>query len=64
MSEACVAQWLEQSADNRKTWTQIPSQSKASLFHRKFLNSLDLNNNYIQYYYSIVILILYNYIYY
>ena len=28
MSEACEAQWLEQSTSNRKTWDRIPAQSK------------------------------------
>ena len=37
MSDACVAQWLEQSTDNRKTWARIPAQSKASFFPQKDL---------------------------
>ena len=35
MSDACVAQWLEQSTGNRKTWARIPAQSKASFFPQK-----------------------------
>ena len=35
MSDACVAQWLEQSTGNRKTWAPIPVQSKASIFAQK-----------------------------
>ena len=35
MSDTCVAQWLEQSTGNRKTWARILAQSKASFFHRK-----------------------------
>ena len=45
LSDACVAQWLEQSTGNRKTWARIPAQSKASFFHRKISNSLNLNIN-------------------
>ena len=44
MSDACVAQWSEQSTDSRKTWARIPAQSKASFFHRnifKFLKYFD-----------------------
>ena len=35
MSDACVAQWSEQSTGNRKTWARIPVQSKASFFPQK-----------------------------
>ena len=35
MSEASVAQWLDQSTGNRKTWARIPAQSKASFFPQK-----------------------------
>ena len=35
MSDACVAQWLEQSTGNRKTRARIPAQSKASFFPQK-----------------------------
>ena len=35
MSEPVLLNWLEQSTGNRKTWTQIPEQSKASLFPEK-----------------------------
>ena len=42
MSDAYVAQWLEQSTGNRKTWARIPAQSKASFFHRKISNSSNL----------------------
>ena len=43
VSDACVAQWLEQSTGNRKTWGRIPAQSIASFFPQKDLNSLNLN---------------------
>ena len=39
--DACVAQWLEQSTGNRKTWARVPAQSKTSFFPQKdfkFLN--------------------------
>ena len=44
ISDACVAQWLEQLTGNRKTCARIPAQSKASFFHRKITNSLNLNS--------------------
>ena len=46
MSDACVAQWLEQSIDNRMTWARIPAQSKASFFStERFSNSLNIKLN-------------------
>ena len=35
MSDACVAQWSDQSSGNRKTWARIPAQSKVSFFPQK-----------------------------
>ena len=47
MSDACVAQWLEQSTGNRKTWARIPAQSKASFSTERFSNSLNIFQNVI-----------------
>ena len=47
MSDACVAQWLEQSTSNRNTWVRIPAQSKASFFPQKDFKFLNLNLNLI-----------------
>ena len=49
MSDACVAQWLQQSTGNRKTWTRIPAQSKASFFHRKIFKFFEYYNYYYIY---------------
>ena len=46
MSDACVAQWLEQSTGNRKTWTRIPAQSKASFLPRKDFQTSLIYNDY------------------
>ena len=43
MSDACVAQRLDQSTGNRKTWARVPAHSKVSFRHRKISNSLNLN---------------------
>ena len=40
LSDACVAQWLEQSTGNRKTWARIPVQSKSSFFLQKYFQIL------------------------
>ena len=48
MSDACVVQWSEQSADNRKTWARSQRSRKRLFFHRKifkffkYLNSFAL----------------------
>ena len=44
MSDACVAQWLEQSTGNRKTWARIPALSKASFFPQKDFQILQIIN--------------------
>ena len=40
MSDACVAQWLEQSTGNRKTRARIAAQSKAAFIQQKDFQTL------------------------